>query len=512
MIRRPPRSTLFPYTTLFRSRGRSGRVRPRVLVARADGGGREQRGGRPPRVLRHGAGARGCVRAIRGRRAARDRGRGRRRRGPGRQARIRAGVARGTRARSGRADRGSRAGRRRLARAGGAAGRAGVAARAAGPGAAQPPQRGRRARGGVRVGRRSRGVRRGTGALRRRRAAVRAGGGGGWSDGRGRLRAPSDGGACHARGGAAGVPAPARRGGVSTAPVFAHGAARRGAGPGAGGGGRGGGGAGVRGAGAADPRGDGGSRGARRGPGGGDDGGGAGARGADRARGAHGAGGRRRLHAGGGGHHGGGARATPEAGEWGSGQEAGRLMARRALSRGAVLLAAGGGAALAAWLGAPALLSRVAYFRVRQVELVGLKNLPPDGVIAALRLPLVASVFTDTRLLADRVKGLTGVADAQVVRRLPGALQVIVREVAPVALVPGPRGSLVAVDGEGRTLPFDPTRAALDLPIAASGDAGVAALLALIQSGGPAPVSTVTAPRPRARGGGALGAGGPPGV
>src|SRR2546429_7233002 len=29
MIRRPPRSTLFPYTTLFRSRRRFGRVQPR---------------------------------------------------------------------------------------------------------------------------------------------------------------------------------------------------------------------------------------------------------------------------------------------------------------------------------------------------------------------------------------------------------------------------------------------------------------------------------------------------
>src|SRR6267378_1654681 len=30
MIRRPPRSTLFPYTTLFRSQPRTGRVRPRA--------------------------------------------------------------------------------------------------------------------------------------------------------------------------------------------------------------------------------------------------------------------------------------------------------------------------------------------------------------------------------------------------------------------------------------------------------------------------------------------------
>src|SRR5207245_8227733 len=117
--------------------------------------------------------------------------------------------------------------------------------------------------------------------------------------------------------------------------------------------------------------------------------------------------------------------------------------------------AAGGAAALAASLGAPSLLVRVGYFRVRQVELLGLKNLPPDGVIAALRLPLAASVFTDTRLLADRVKGLTGVADAQVVRRLPGALRVIVREVAPVAIVPGRRGRVGAVEGEGRPRPLD---------------------------------------------------------
>src|SRR5256885_9022877 len=33
MIRRPPRSTLFPYTTLFRSRGRHGRVLGRRGVA-----------------------------------------------------------------------------------------------------------------------------------------------------------------------------------------------------------------------------------------------------------------------------------------------------------------------------------------------------------------------------------------------------------------------------------------------------------------------------------------------
>src|SRR3712207_8464524 len=40
MIRRPPRSTLFPYTTLFRSRGRSCPVGRRNAGQAAGGGGR----------------------------------------------------------------------------------------------------------------------------------------------------------------------------------------------------------------------------------------------------------------------------------------------------------------------------------------------------------------------------------------------------------------------------------------------------------------------------------------
>src|SRR5207244_3531987 len=52
------------------------------------------------------------------------------------------------------------------------------------------------------------------------------------------------------------------------------------------------------------------------------------------------------------------------------------------------------------WLGAPFVLRRLAMFRVRQIELVGVRNLAPDAVIAALRLGPRASVFGDTRLLA----------------------------------------------------------------------------------------------------------------
>src|SRR5256714_15690783 len=51
MIRRPPRSTLFPYTTLFRSRGGRGRGRRRAARSRP--------GGRGAAVVGEAAGGRG---------------------------------------------------------------------------------------------------------------------------------------------------------------------------------------------------------------------------------------------------------------------------------------------------------------------------------------------------------------------------------------------------------------------------------------------------------------------
>src|SRR2546422_3428385 len=46
MIRRPPRSTLFPYTTLFRSIGHAGRLRAAALGAGGGAGGASHRTGR----------------------------------------------------------------------------------------------------------------------------------------------------------------------------------------------------------------------------------------------------------------------------------------------------------------------------------------------------------------------------------------------------------------------------------------------------------------------------------
>lgn len=175
-------------------------------------------------------------------------------------------------------------------------------------------------------------------------------------------------------------------------------------------------------------------------------------------------------------------------------------MTRRfGVPRGVLIGGMVGVAVLLLWLGTPLVLRPLAFFRVRQVELVGVKNLAPDAVIAALKLPVAASVFTDTRLLGDRIRGLHGVAEARVVRRLPAALQVIVREVEPAAFVPAAHG-LTVVDAEARALPFDPARSALDLPIAATADHGVVGVLALIQSVDPALFQTITSARRSPRG------------
>src|SRR2546430_4920588 len=55
MIRRPPRSTLFPYTTLFRSRSFRRAPRPPPPIRRADGRTARRRPGRrhPPDLLQH---------------------------------------------------------------------------------------------------------------------------------------------------------------------------------------------------------------------------------------------------------------------------------------------------------------------------------------------------------------------------------------------------------------------------------------------------------------------------
>lgn len=156
----------------------------------------------------------------------------------------------------------------------------------------------------------------------------------------------------------------------------------------------------------------------------------------------------------------------------------------------------GVGLVLGAWLVLPRLLRHVGFFRVRQIELVGVRYSAPAAVIGALRLAPGASVFDDRGALAARLRALPGIADARVVRHLPAALKVIVREVEPVALVPGPDGGpLTVVDGDGRALPYDPSRTPVDLPVAATADSGLVSMLALVQSVDPTLFEAITAAR-----------------
>jgi cell division septal protein FtsQ len=143
------------------------------------------------------------------------------------------------------------------------------------------------------------------------------------------------------------------------------------------------------------------------------------------------------------------------------------------------------------WMTAPLALRRLKFFRVRQVELVGIRYLDADRVLAALHLSPHASVFDDTNVLAERLRGLDGVADASVVRRPPASIKVIVREIEPVALVANARGALAPVDAAGRPMPFD--LAGLDLPIVQAADSEVVSVLARVQAFDPALYQTIDA-------------------
>ena len=110
--------------------------------------------------------------------------------------------------------------------------------------------------------------------------------------------------------------------------------------------------------------------------------------------------------------------------------------------RRVLLWAAASMTVMVMWMAAPLALRRLSFFRVRQVELVGIRYLDADQVLAALGLSPRASVFDDTNVLAERLRGLDGVADASVIRRPPASLKVIVREIEPVALVANGRGAL----------------------------------------------------------------------
>jgi cell division septal protein FtsQ len=162
-------------------------------------------------------------------------------------------------------------------------------------------------------------------------------------------------------------------------------------------------------------------------------------------------------------------------------------------SRRVLLWAGAAMTVMVIWMAAPLALRRLAFFRVRQIELVGIRYLDADRVLAALRMAPRASVFDDTEVLAGRLRALDGVADASVIRRPPASLKVIVREVEPIALVRSGRGALAPVAADGRELPFD--MEGLDLPVVHAADSGVVSVLARVQAFDPALFQAIDAAR-----------------
>lgn len=135
------------------------------------------------------------------------------------------------------------------------------------------------------------------------------------------------------------------------------------------------------------------------------------------------------------------------------------------------------------WWGPP-LLSRMSFFRVHKVEVIGVSYLAPDEVFARLAVDTAASVWDDLTPLRERVLGHPQVLDVRISRRLPGTVLVRVTENLPVALVSSSNG-MRAVDAGGKELPFDPSRVDADLPLLGSADSVIAALLAAIRERSP---------------------------
>ncbi len=133
----------------------------------------------------------------------------------------------------------------------------------------------------------------------------------------------------------------------------------------------------------------------------------------------------------------------------------------------------------------PKFLSHLSFFRVRHVQVEGYRYLPPDDVLKRLRIDTTTSVWTDLDVLERRVRMHPQVRTVSIDRNLPSTLVVHVTENSPIAFVPG-AGGLRAVDADGRFLPLDPSRIAIDLPVLAKADTVLLHLLANVRSVSPA--------------------------
>jgi len=149
----------------------------------------------------------------------------------------------------------------------------------------------------------------------------------------------------------------------------------------------------------------------------------------------------------------------------------------------------GAGAAVLVIVASPwwgrAVLRRLDFFRVRRVEIDGVRYVSPDEIVSRLRIDTTQSLFDDVGPLEERVRLHPSVLDVRIERKLPGTLLVRIMENLPVAFVPAASG-LVAVDAAGRSLPVDPATADMDLPVLTARDTVALRVLGEVRAQAPA--------------------------
>ncbi|MFQ5703095.1 MAG: cell division protein FtsQ/DivIB [Gemmatimonadales bacterium] len=132
-------------------------------------------------------------------------------------------------------------------------------------------------------------------------------------------------------------------------------------------------------------------------------------------------------------------------------------------------------------VGGPFGLSKIGFFQIRQVELVGVRYLSPQRLLERSGLAADQNLFSSLEVVDRNLAAMPGVVDVRLKRRLPGTLRILVEERVPVAFAPTESG-LQPLDASARPLPYDPVNADLDLPIVPDADSFVIGVLATIRT------------------------------
>lgn len=122
---------------------------------------------------------------------------------------------------------------------------------------------------------------------------------------------------------------------------------------------------------------------------------------------------------------------------------------------------------------------RLDFFRIRSVEVAGLRHLDERALVERLGIPEDANILVPLDPIAAMAESLPGVRGATVERRWPGTLRITILEAPAVAFVVQ-EGRLLVIDDRGDVLPINPARLETPLPFAEA-DTLVAALLGRLQ-------------------------------